>query len=139
MKALRLALILLLGGCTIALAQTSIGGSSAGASKAGAATGYTGSTLSNGSTISGTGGGPGPNTSNALNHGTTGNSLGATTTVPTAAQGEASTGNAINTPAANQAEENLAVLIPAFSRSKILPRGVWWRQFRCSFILGIPP
>jgi len=112
MKAPRLALIVLLGSCTLALAQTSGGGSSAGASRAGAATGgatgYTGSNLSNGSTISGTGGGPGANTSNALNHGTTSNNPGATTSAPTAAQGGASTGNAVNTPVANQAEEKLA-------------------------------
>jgi hypothetical protein len=69
--------------------------------------GSPGGTLSNGSTINGTGGSPGANTSNALNHGTTGNNLGATSTAPTAAQGAASTGNAVNTPAANQAQQNL--------------------------------
>jgi hypothetical protein len=112
MKVATLALSFLLGSCPLALAQTAAGGSSAGASSAGAAmgnsTGSTGSTLSNGSTISGTGGGPGANTSNALNHGTTGNNLGATTTAPTASQGAASTGNAVNTPAANQAQQKLS-------------------------------
>ena len=117
---------ILLGSCTFALAQSvggaSGGGSSAGASSAGTSTGNstgsTGSTLSNGSTISGTGGGPGANTSNALNHGTTGNSLGATTTAPTAAQGAASTGNAVNTPAANQAEQKLSTPDTGILRSE---------------------
>ena len=51
------------------LAQTSAGRGSSGAAGAG-------STLSNGSTISGTGGSPGPNTANALTKGTTGANLG---------------------------------------------------------------
>jgi hypothetical protein len=110
MKIIPLIIGILLIHSPFALAQT--GGGSAGASSAGTATGNstgsTGSTLSNGSTISRTGGGPTSNTSNALNHGTTGNNLGATTTAPTAAQGAASTGNAVNTPAANQAQQKLS-------------------------------
>lgn len=112
MKVTTLALSFLLGSCSLALAQTAGGGTSVGASSAGAATGNstgsTGSTLTNGSTISGTGGGLGINSSNALNHGTTANNLGATSTAPTAAQGAVSTGNAVNTPAANQAQQKLS-------------------------------
>ncbi len=110
MKVTALVFIILFGSCPLAFAQSSIGGRSNGAAGvvSGNSTGWTGSALSNGSTVSGTGGGPGANTSNALNHGTTGNNLGATNTAPSAAQGAASTGNAVNTPAANQAEEELS-------------------------------
>jgi hypothetical protein len=85
--------------CSVALAQTgSSGGGTSGASS--------GSMLSNGSTISGTGGSPGPNTSNALGKGSTGNNLG-TSHTPSAGGPAASTGNAVNTPAANRATQSL--------------------------------
>ena len=83
-----------------AVAQTSGGSSSTGAS------GASGSRLSSGSTINGTGGSPGPNTSNALNHGTTGNNMGSPQT-GTGAAAPASHSNAVDTPAANAAIQNL--------------------------------
>ena len=107
MKIITLVAGILLSSCSLAIAQTA-GGGSASSAATGNSTGSTGSTLSNGNTISGTGGGPGANTSNALNHGTTGNNLGATPTAPTASQGASSTGNAVNTPAANQAQQKLS-------------------------------
>ncbi len=57
------------------VAAGSLGGGSApsGATGAGAPTG---NTLSNGNTVNGTGGAPGPNTSNALNYGTHGTTSG---------------------------------------------------------------
>ena len=73
-----------------------------GGSRGGAA----GSTLSNGSTINGTGGSPGPNTANALGKGTTGNNLGAPQTGG-AATAPASHGNAVDTPAAKAATQSL--------------------------------
>jgi hypothetical protein len=96
-----LVLCLCLGSCSYAFAQSS-SGSSAGSSTG--ASGTAGSTLSNSSMISGTGGSPGPNTSNALNHRTTGNNLGAPSNSNPAA---ASHSNAVNTPAANSATQNL--------------------------------
>ncbi|MGE9007889.1 hypothetical protein ACO2JO_04870 [Leptospira interrogans] len=85
-----------------AFAQSSSGGSAGSTGASGAA----GSTLSNGNTISGTGGSPGPNTSNALNRGTTGNNLGAPP--GRAPAGPAAThGNAVDTPAAKAATQNL--------------------------------
>lgn len=104
MKVLPLALSLYLSACSFGFSQVS-GGSSAGAS-AGAGGTAVGSTLSNGSTVSGTGGSPGPNTSNALDRGTTGNNMGAPLTG--AAPGvAASHGNAVDTPAAKAATQNL--------------------------------
>jgi hypothetical protein len=114
MKTTTLIVSILLGSCSLAFAQSSSGaagsGSSAGAASSGAATGAGGSpggTLSDGSTVNGTGGSPGANTSNALNHRTTGNNFGGTSTAPTASQGAPSTGNAVNTHAANQAQQSL--------------------------------
>jgi hypothetical protein len=103
MKIVSLILSVYLGTCSYALAQNS-GGSSAGSS-AGAGGTATGSSLSNGSTRSGTGGSPRPNTSNALNHATTGNNLSASQTG--AAPAAASHGNAVDTPAANSAAQIL--------------------------------
>jgi hypothetical protein len=77
---------ILLGCCSFAHAQSS------------------GGSTSSGSTIRGTAGTPGSNASNARNHGTTGNNLGATQTNPGAGP---SSGNAIDTPVAKAAEENL--------------------------------
>ena len=61
------------------------------------------SRYSTGQTVDGTDGSPGPNTSNALNHGTTGSNMGATS----ATQGAVSHGNAVDTPAANSATNSL--------------------------------
>lgn len=98
MKILALALAAYLAAASWAHAQSSSGGGSSGS-------GGGGSTLSNGSTISGTGGSPGPNTANALNKGTTGANLGVpgTSNPPSAA----THGNAVNTPAASSAVQNL--------------------------------
>jgi hypothetical protein len=88
-----------LGTSALAFAQTS----SAGSTGAG---GAAGSTLSNGNTISGTGGSPGPNNSNSLNRGTTGSNMGAPQT-GAGATAPVSHGNAVDTPAANAAIQNL--------------------------------
>jgi hypothetical protein len=103
MKTAALILAFSVGIVSHAFAQSSTG-SSAGSTGAG---GATGSTLSNGSTINGTGGSPGPNTSSALNHGTTGNNLGAPTN-GAAGPAAASHGNAVDTPAANRAVKDLS-------------------------------
>jgi hypothetical protein len=61
---------------TSALAQAG-GGGSGGASGGGTGSGSTAAgSMSSSGTVKGTGGSPGPNTSNALNHQTTGNRLG---------------------------------------------------------------
>ena len=87
---------------SLAFAQNSAS-PSAGSTGAGSTAG---STLSNGNTLNGTGGAPGPNTSNALAHGTTGNHMGAPQTGAGSAT-PASHGNAVDTPAANAAIQNL--------------------------------
>jgi hypothetical protein len=56
--------------------------------------------------MNGTGGSPGSNTSNALNHGTTGNDLGTPQT--SAGSVAASHGNAVDTPAATSASHSLS-------------------------------
>jgi len=104
MKVARLVAAFYLGTCAIAFAQSSAGSAAGSTGTGGGAA--TGSTLSNGTTINGTGGSPGPNTSDALNRGTTGSNMG----VPqTGATGTApvSHGNAVDTPAANAATQNL--------------------------------
>jgi hypothetical protein len=102
MKVMSVLAALYFATCSLTVAQTSTGSSAGSTGAAGAS----GSTLSNGNTISGTGGSPGPNTSNALNRGTTGNNMGApqSSVSPT---GPASHGNAVDTPAANAAIQNL--------------------------------
>ena len=82
MKLLIIAGIILLGTISVSMAQSS-GGSSGGSSSAGGASaigssGAGGSTLSNGTTLSATGGSPGPNTSDAKSNRTTGEKLGVT-------------------------------------------------------------
>ncbi|WP_291630735.1 hypothetical protein, partial [Bradyrhizobium sp.] len=62
-----------------------------------------GSTLSNGTTLSGTGGSPGPNSLNAKGQGTTGEILGV---APTGQEGGGSRPS-YNTPAANAAVQQL--------------------------------
>ena len=104
MKIASLILSVYLGTCSCALAQSS-GGSSAGSSAGGGGT-AAGSSLSNGSTLSGTGGSSGPNTSKALNHGTTGNNLRAPQTNTAPAAGSRS--NAVDTPSANSATQSIS-------------------------------
>ena len=98
MKTTALILALSIGTSAQGFAQSSAGSAGAG--------GAAGSTLSNGTTLSGTGGSPGPNTANALNRGTTGNNMGAPQT-GAAGTAPASQGNAVDTPAANAAMQNL--------------------------------
>jgi hypothetical protein len=69
-------LSLLVGGSSLALAQTAGGSSGGGAAASGSAAtgskGYAGGTLSTGHTISGTAGSSSPNVGNALSHAATG-------------------------------------------------------------------
>lgn len=102
MKVIFITLGVSLAACSYAGAQSS-GGTSTGSS---AGVSGSGSTLSNGSTISGTGGSPGPNTANALGKGTTGNNLGVPQTSGAGAA-PASHRNAVDTPAANAATQSL--------------------------------
>jgi hypothetical protein len=99
MKVMSVLAALYFATCSLTVAQTSTGSSAGPTGAAGAS----GSTLSNGSTISGTGGSPGPN---ALNRGTMGNNMGAPQSSVSPA-GPASHGNAVDTPAANAAIQNL--------------------------------
>ena len=100
-------LSLLVGGSSLALAQTagglSGGGSAASGSAATGSTGYAGGTLSTGHTISGTAGSSGPNTGNAISQGATGSDAGASSVT----QAPTSHDNAIDTPAANSATNSL--------------------------------
>jgi hypothetical protein len=98
-------LILLVGGSSLALAQTAGGSSSSGSAASGtAATGSTGEdgTLSTGHTISGTAGSSSPNVGNALSHAATGGVDASSVT-----QAPTSHDNAVDTPAANRAIKNL--------------------------------
>ena len=79
-----------------ALAQTS---SSAGASSAGS--------QSSGGVVNGTGGSATPNTADALSRGSSGNAMGAIQTNPSP-NTSLSSGNAVNTPAANSAVNSLS-------------------------------
>src|SRR3984893_16151584 len=86
---------------TLALAQSGGGGSSGGGSSGSGSSGSgsSGSSASAGgaaaassagtssSYVNGTGGSPGPNTSDALSHGTSGNSMGGMNTSPSASSG----------------------------------------------------
>ena len=103
MKLAAITIGVLLCSCTFSLAQSAgrAGEGAAAGTGTAAATGASGHTLSNGSTINGTGGSPGANTSNALNHGTTGNNQGVQ------ANPSPGAGNAVNTPAANAAVQSL--------------------------------
>jgi hypothetical protein len=91
------------GSFSCAFAQSGSSGQSGSAGTGASGTGG-GSTLSSGNTISGTGGSPGPNTSNAMKRGTTGNNLGAP---QTSSGSDLSSGNAVNTPAATGAAQSL--------------------------------
>jgi hypothetical protein len=106
MNQIAVILILLVGGSSLALAQ-SAGGSSSGGSAAGGpaatgSTGYAGGTLSTGHNISGTAGSSGPNVGNALSHAATGD-----VDASSATQAPVSHDNAVDTPAANRAIMNL--------------------------------
>jgi hypothetical protein len=107
MNYIPIVLSLLIGASSLALAQTA-GGSSGGgpaASTTGAtgASGYAGGTLSTGHTISGTAGSSDPNPGNALNHAATGSDGDASSVT----QAPTSHHNAVDTPAANNAANNL--------------------------------
>ncbi|SCB55921.1 hypothetical protein GA0061098_10611 [Bradyrhizobium shewense] len=99
-------LILLIGGSSLASAQSAGGASSAGSAASGTAAtgskGYAGSTLSTGHTLSGTAGASGPNLGNALSHAAAGDvDASAISPAPT------SHDNAVDTPAAERAIKNL--------------------------------
>jgi hypothetical protein len=100
-------LILLIGGSSLALAQTaggsSSGGSVASGTSAKGSTGYQDGTLSTGHTISGTAGSSNPNGGNALGHAATGGDVDASSVT----QAPTSHDNAVDTPAANRAINNL--------------------------------
>jgi len=100
-------LILLVGGSSLALAQTaggsSSGGSVASGTSAKGSTGYQDGTLSTGHTISGTAGSSSPNGGNALGHAATGGDVDASSVT----QAPTSHDNAVDTPAANRAIKNL--------------------------------
>jgi hypothetical protein len=100
-------LILLVGGSSLALAQSAGGSSSGGSAASGTAAtgskGYAGGTLSTGHTVSGTAGSSGPNVGNALSHAATGGDVDASSVT----QAPTSHDNAVDTPAANRAIKNL--------------------------------
>jgi hypothetical protein len=108
MKSVPIILMLLVGGSSLALAQTaggsSGGGSAASGNAATGSTGYSGGTLSTGHTISGTVGSFGPNAGNALNHGTTAGDPDASSVT----QPPTSHDNAVDTPAASKATNSLS-------------------------------
>lgn len=99
-------LILLVGGPSLASAQSAGGSSSGGLAASGTAatgpTGYEGSTLSTGQTISGTGSSSGPNVGNSLSHAATGD-VDASSVKPAPTTHD----NAVDTPAAERAIKNL--------------------------------
>jgi len=95
-------LLLLVGGSSLALAQ-SAGESSSGGTAATSSTGYAGGTLSTGHAISGTAGSSGPNVGNALSHASTGGDVDASSVT----QAPTSHDNAVDTPAAHRAIDNL--------------------------------
>ena len=100
-------LILLIGGASLATAQTAGGSSGGGPAASRASTsgssGYAGGTLSTGHTISGTAGSSGPNPGNALSHGATGNDPDASSVTPAPSSHD----NAVDTPAASKAANSL--------------------------------
>jgi hypothetical protein len=102
-KHIAVILILLVGGSSLALAQSAGGSSSGGSAPSGSAatgpTGYAGGTLSTGHTISGSS----PNVSNALSHAATGGDVDASSVTQTPTPHD----NAVDTPAAERAMKNL--------------------------------
>jgi len=99
-------LILLVGGSSLALAQSTGGSSNGGSAASGTAVtgsrGYAGGTLSTGHTISGTAGSSSPNVGNALSHAATGD-VDASSVSPAPTSHD----NAVDTPAAERAIKNL--------------------------------
>jgi hypothetical protein len=108
MNYIAVVLSLLIGGSSLAFAQTASGSSGAGSAGSGGpatgSTGYAGGTLSTGHTISGTAGSSGPNTGNAISQGATGIDVGASSVT----QAPTSHDNAVDTPAANNATNSLS-------------------------------
>ena len=98
---------LLLGGSSLALAQTASGSSDGASSTNGRAatgsSGYAGGTLSTGHTVSGTGGYSSPTPGNALGHAATGDTDASSVTQP-----PTSHDNAVDTPAAKDATNSLS-------------------------------
>ena len=107
MKYIAVILILLVGGSSLALAQTAGGSSGGGSAASGTAAagtaGYAGGTLSTGHTISGTAGSSGPNPGNALSHGASGSDPDASSVT----QAPTSHDNAVDTPTADKATKSL--------------------------------
>jgi hypothetical protein len=107
MNYILLVLSLLVGGSSLALAQTAGGSTGGGSASSGSAatgsTGYAGGTLSTGHTVSGTAGSSGPTTGNALSHAATGDGDASSVTQP-----PTSRDNAVDTPAAKDATNSLS-------------------------------
>src|SRR5690242_15650599 len=98
---------LLVGGSSLAFAQTAGGSSGGGSTTSGTATtgstGYAGGTLSSGHTISGTAGSSSPDPGNALSHAATGDPDASSVT-----QAPTSHDNAVETPTAKDATKSLS-------------------------------
>ncbi len=104
MNRIAVILILLLGGSSLAVAQSTGGSSSGGSAPSGtAATGYRDGALSTGHTISGAAGSSGPNLGNELSRAATGGDVDASSVT----QAPTSHDNAVDTPAAERAINNL--------------------------------
>jgi hypothetical protein len=107
MNYIPIVLSLLLGGSSLALAQTAGGPSGGGSAASGAAatgsTGYAGGTLSTGHAISGTAGTSPPNPGQALSHAATGSDGDASSVT----QAPTSHDNAVDTQAAKNATDSL--------------------------------
>ena len=108
MSYILIVLSLLVGGSSLALAQTaggsSGGGSAASGSAASGSSGYAGGTLSTGHDVSGTAGSSDPNPGNALSHAATGDPPDASSVT----QPPTSHDNAVDTPAAKDATNRLS-------------------------------
>jgi len=108
MRYVAIILIVLVGGPSLAVAQTAGGSSGGGSAASGTAatgsTGYAGGSLSTGHTISGTARPSGPNPGNAISRGTTAGDPDASSV----AQPPTSHDNAVDTPAANKATDSLS-------------------------------
>lgn len=107
MSTILVLLSLLVGGSSLAMAQTaggsSGGGSAASGSAATGSSGYAGGTLSTGHAISGTAGSSGPTPGNVLGRASTGDPDASSVTQP-----PTSHDNAVDTPAAKDATKSLS-------------------------------
>ena len=107
MNYILIVLSLLVGGSSLALAQTSGGSSGGGSAASGSAatgsTGYAGGTLSTGHTISGTAGSSSPDPGNAISHAATGDP-----DASSVIQAPTSHDNAVETPTAKDAMKSLS-------------------------------